>query len=333
MVKLSDVAKAAGVSVSTVSYVLNGKGGQRRISGETQENIREVARKLNYNPDIQAKRLKSKKNVLPVFAVLWDSSNVSGFIGRFMQGVQTSLIDAEQEYELIILPYRMGELHKVKALTTHGIYNGAIIANASKRDLAFLEHADIALPVVLFNRISERFPCIYMDENKIGQMAAEYMIRNGHRKLALVVPELDISILSRRLSGFMEICKKYDIAITEKQIQVSDYSVKGGEIAAEMLMRGFPDLDGLYYMADIMAVGGINYLSRMNYRIPEDVAVMSHGNNIYASCSNPAMTVTDLCVEEMSINCVNYMVNEYYGTRNTETVCETEPVLVCRESC
>ena len=97
MVKIKDVAAKAGVSVSTVSYVINGKAEQIRISEVTQKKVWEAVEELNYRPNMQAKKLKTGQAFSPTYAVLWNERANSNLLDRFMSGVQEAREKENQE--------------------------------------------------------------------------------------------------------------------------------------------------------------------------------------------------------------------------------------------
>lgn len=334
MANLKDVARRAGVSISTVSYVLNGKAEKMRISRETREQVLTIAKEMNYQPNVQARRLKDTSKKGPVFAVLWDSNNGGSFLARFMVGAQNALINMTQEFEVVILPYRAEELHRVSALHSENMYNGALIANVGLKDKDYLENTDISLPIVLFNRLSKKYSSVYTSEERIGMIAARHMIQAGCRHFALVRPRLDLRILEPRKEGFLKVCRENGIEMDPELIMVSDYSLTGGAEATEEILRRSRTVDGIYYLTDMMAAGGVNKLHELHKSVPEEIKIMSHGDNVYSRCTYPSITCTHLPVEEMSENGIRMLIDGYQeGKLYQKRDMEFDVNLVKRGSC
>ena len=103
-IHIKQIAEQAGVSPGTVSLVLNGRGDELRISKVTQQRVKEVAKELNYQPNIYARRLRSTKTgkTSKVIAVFWSTEFMDDMMGRFFLGMQKVLLDGGHEVEFFI---------------------------------------------------------------------------------------------------------------------------------------------------------------------------------------------------------------------------------------
>ena len=186
MVTIKDIAKYTEVSPSTVSIVLRGLSEKRNISASTKEKVLNAAKMLGYTPNMQSKLLRSNLPNLPVITLFWDSSARQYILGRFLKGVQDSILHNDFHYDLQVKPYSIDHLDEAMTARTLMGSNGIIICNASEKDMAYLESNEFSVPIVLYNRYSEKYPTVTMNDSEIGKLAAEVFVRHGKKNPALL---------------------------------------------------------------------------------------------------------------------------------------------------
>ena len=157
-IQINEIAGMAGVSVSTVSLVLNGKGDEMRISRQTQDKIRKFAAELGYIPNLAARSLRngnvdSSHQIFAFFVNIEiirkvDGNYFAGVIAEFYLSMKERNIDAE----IVVNPYFSGKLSDYRDYFTSNRYSGIIIYSASDADLAFLTENDFLTSIVLINR-------------------------------------------------------------------------------------------------------------------------------------------------------------------------------------
>jgi len=134
------IAEETNLSIGTVSLVLNGRGDELRISKKTQQLVLETARRLGYLPNVSARRLRQASGAaIPVIAAFWPTDLSPEIIGRFFAGAHRSMLQQENEFEMMIQPYRRSQIHKLRSVCDLGIYNGIIITGLSEADQRYLE--------------------------------------------------------------------------------------------------------------------------------------------------------------------------------------------------
>ncbi|MCD7840682.1 MAG: LacI family transcriptional regulator, partial [Erysipelotrichaceae bacterium] len=156
MSSIKDVAKEANVSISTVSIVINGKAKERKISEETQDKVLKAMEKLNYQPNLSAKRLRASDSRKTI-ALFWTTDFRGIMLSRFLTGLQNEITKSQYNYDIIIYPYKNDQLNKEDTLTKISNFHGAIIANASNKDIDFLKKLKPMVPIVLYNREVEEY--------------------------------------------------------------------------------------------------------------------------------------------------------------------------------
>ena len=190
MPTIKELAAYVGVSVSTVSLVLRGEAGERKISQATQEKVWRAAQELGYQPNISARRLRHHgEDQKLVIAVFWARDFRAPMVVRFLRGIQDGIIKNSHNCEIIMHPYTINELEKEMSLKEMNLFHAAIVCNATKRDMEFLENADIRVPVVLYNRPSDRFNTVTIDDRLLGAKAAEVFASRGHKHAAVLSAE------------------------------------------------------------------------------------------------------------------------------------------------
>ena len=135
MSTIKDIAKEAGVSIATVSIVLNGKGKERKISEETQTRIYTIAQQLNYVPNQSAKKLRVAQEDSYAIAFYWATDFRINYLARITLGIQEGIMKQNKNIRLTVMPYKVDQLEKLMKSTQNEFFNGIIIANMSDKDM------------------------------------------------------------------------------------------------------------------------------------------------------------------------------------------------------
>ncbi|SFL33349.1 transcriptional regulator, LacI family [Gracilibacillus orientalis] len=333
MATIRDIAKRAEVSPGTVSFVLNGKGDHMRIAAKTQEKILKIAKELGYLPSISARRLRNSesKNV-PVIAILWTLDTRASLISRFLKGIQNKSLFKENLFEILIQPYENGKLSEVESLHTGNKYNGAIIANASDEDLRYIEDSNLKVPIVLYQRKSDKYSTVNVDGKKTGLDVAEFLYEKNQKNVGIVVPNLSSQAVSLRQDGFLEGVNT--LGMNNLCVKYGDFSEKGGYDAMESLIKQTNSLpEALFFLSDPMAVGALSACHEYGIRIPEDLKIIGHDNDEQTSYTAPSLTTVHLPVEVMAGACVNQLIGQINQTIETATKEQYETNIIVRKSC
>jgi DNA-binding LacI/PurR family transcriptional regulator len=331
---IKDIAKLAQVSQGTASLVLNGKGNALRISSATQQRIMEAARTLDYSPNISARRLRSGgETVAPIIALFWTIDTRASLIGRYLKGVQDILYAQETEYELLIQPYVGGRINDVKSLVTGTRFNGAVIANATDEDEAYLQEADIKVPVVLYQRYSEKFCSINVDNYNTGREVARLFASRGHTAVGVIIPKVSSRAIQYRKDGFLEQAKASGLSVEAMHIAEGEFSEEGGYQAARALLQADIKPSALFVLSDQMAVGALAALREVGMRVPEDIELVGHDDNEMARFTAPPLTTIHFPVEEMAKSCIQLLIDVMHHQVSPPSSIMFEPHFVIRQSC
>ena len=349
MVTIKDIAKFTGVSPSTVSIVLRGLSEKRNISEATKKKVLEAAKTLGYTPNMQSKLLRSNLPNLPVITLFWDSTARQYILGRFLKGIQDSIVSNGYSYDLQVKPYAVGHLEESMTARTLMGSNGIIICNASKKDIEFLENNDLSVPIVLYNRYSDKYPTVNMNDREIGKIAADTFIRHGKKRPALLTSKADFDGMKIREEEFEHILKENKIADIQKVI-VDDTPNGGYKGALEIIGANTKEKasakesskadaaslpDCLLCSSDNIALGALKAFHDKGIQIPQQIELISIGNGSkeLEEFSTPSLSVVSLPMEAMADACLTRISRAITELSLVPDSREFSAEYISRESC
>jgi len=290
---ITALAKGLGVSVATVSSVLNHRHVQRRISPETVRKVRQAAAAAGYLPNISARRLRSgAASRYLVLAVVTSYQAplplVSASIAAFHRLIH------EEPYRdiqstIAVEMFEAGRLADPPGLLDGSRCNGAIIANTLAQDDAFLAASQWSIPIVLIGRDIPNYSSVRDLPEKTGQQAAEILLGADSRRLAVLHAKMLTQATGGRLGGFVEKVKSFG-AEEPATIISEGFDERDGYRAMQRFLEQGYQVDGLYSIMDSLAVGAYRALKEHGLRIPEDVAVIGTGDYPIASYLDPPLS-------------------------------------------
>ncbi len=335
MPTIIDVANLAGVSKSTVSIIINGQAEDRKISAETQEKVMNAIKQLNYSPNVSAKKLRNTANKEYTLAVYWASDYRTNFLSRMISGIQKEIVKHNYLVNIMICPYKSGFLHVEKGLHSSNQFHAAIIANTSAADMAYLNTTAPKIPFVLFNRFSEQYNSVTIDNFEAGQKAATLLIKNGFKNIGMVLFKDPYLAMSQRSHGFIETCKANGITIAKKNIITTENSLHGGVTAAERFLKLTHPPKAIYCDSDSQAQGMLHVLNKHAVRVPKDVAIVTigMGNSEANKYSTPTLTVVEIPIEQIAAECINLIIGVLNHQITPPRHIKIDTSLIIRESC
>lgn len=234
---IKDIAKAAGVSIATVSIVLNGKGRERKISQETQQRIYKIAQDLNYVPNQSAKKLRSAQKDSYAIAFYWATDFRINYLARITLGIQEEIMKQNKTIHLTVVPYKVDQLQKQLEAMQNEFFNGIIIANMSNKDMDYLNSIHIPCPVVLFNRESDKYSSVTMDNYQIGCNVAHHFIAKGIFDAGVLTHDTTFPIMRTWMQGFLDTFAKNGHPVPEENIVLCDTASASAVAATKNSMK------------------------------------------------------------------------------------------------
>jgi len=269
MPTIKDVAKAAGVSISTVSYALNGS---EKVSEETRKKILTVAKELNYVPNNFAKGLKKSSNNLIAIVV---HETFGPFYDSLIKGIQDTAYLLG--YDLIVfIENGFGKNTSVNFLKQK-IVKGAIIMTSliSKENLRELTEENI--PIVLLDRNlkNEEISNVLIDNQKGAYLATEHLIKLNHKKIAFISGPEDSYDNSLRFRGYKKALKDHEIIFDKNLVIQGDFTEKSGYNSVSEFLTNTQNYPTAFFSSnDEMAIGAMKSIQEKGLKIPEDISIV-----------------------------------------------------------
>ena len=303
MATLKDIAAACDTSIATVSYVLSGRGDERRISSAMQEKVVRTAEELGY--DLAAKARKSRR---PAVAVYWPQRQLDTVLPAFISGLNAAMGMAPISADVIIQPYEPNHLAEQNGLWSPGRVGASVIVSASAEDVEALRRRRPTYPAVRVNRTLEGYPCVTIDEDEVGQLAADYAKQTLGDDVSLVLPDRWLQGVQYRSRSVQESLDRYGVvprSIHTCGIEIND----GYALGQRMLLEGkLPR--GIICLYDAAAIGLAQALKDAGLKIGQDLELiamsMSYTNTNSHLFHN--MTVIDLRQVEVSTRAINLAI-------------------------
>ena len=298
MANIKDVAKLAGVSITTVSMVLNNT--ENKISDSTRKKVMDAAKKLSYNPNSYAKALASKKSNI-IMAIVPDINN------PFFSQLVKELTGFAQEYSYFLYIHNTNnkkiKRQEFESLIVSNFFAATLVVDRNVKGLdedLIKKHNIIFLDEVDFNGRDSQ---IVTGNNEMGgYMAMEYLIKRGFTDIGLLIGPRSTANSSRRLSGAIKAAMNYDIYVDQKNIIHGDYSYEEGYKAGKFFKER--KVDAIFSFADMSSYGLINYFAENNIRIPEDISLISYDNLFLNKIIPPRLTSIDQNLKEIAATAI-----------------------------
>ena len=287
MVTIADVALEAGVSVATVSRVINRKTG---VSPETMRRVEEAIKKLSYEPNILARNFrKSESRIILILAPNITNpyySNILTGIGVSARRLGYSFVicttGGESEQELDYL----GMLAKKRA-------DGAIML-ATGIGQTDIEHYAEKYPIV---QCCEHYPGtsvahVAVDNYRSAQQVVEHLLSIGHTRIATISSVNNYPSTQQRLAGYRDALLAAGIEPEESLVRFGsfDYSFSSGLAAAQSLMRQSSPPTAIFCVSDMLALGAINGAVSLGLKVPGDVSIVGFDDVEHATMFRPHIT-------------------------------------------
>lgn len=295
MATMADVAREAGVSVATVSRLLNDLG---VVSPETAARVYAAIEKLSYEPNLLARNLR--KNESRVILIL--SPNVTNpYYAHILSGIGDAA--AELGYSALIFNTadEPGRLRQGLEMLKKHRADGAILI-ASDMDCAWLLEYASNYPLVQCSEYGPDvdIPHVSIDNYLATQQTMEYLIGLGHRRIAIVSSENNYISTSLRLKAYRDTLQKHGLPLRDDYVTFAsrDYSFKSGKTRAKELLGVSPRPTAIFCISDTLALGAITAAKELGYRVPDDVTVIGFDDVEHTTMFHPYITtVAQPCYE------------------------------------
>jgi LacI family transcriptional regulator len=335
---LSDIAKHLGVSKTLVSFVLNGKGKEFRISEEICKKVLDIAKELNYQPNRIAQGLRTgKTNTIGL--IIADIANpFFGILGREIEKEA-----ARHGYSVIFCSSdeNPDKSRQQIAMLQQSQVDGFIISPPKNSEDQIRALAKGSVPFVLIDRYFPEIDCNYIvvDNFDAAYNATKHLLSMGRKRIANITVNLDLVNMIERAAGYRQALMDAAIEVDENLIKVLPFSHNNKDVARAIKeLVGKPDqnkVDAILFSTSKLGINGIESISSLGLKIPDDIAIVSFDNpDAYKICISP-VTVINQPLKEIGKTAVQILLNELKHpgnpVENQKVILKTD--LIIRKSC
>ncbi len=285
-ITIKDIARKAGVSIATVSYVINKS---RTVSPDLAERVKAAIDEIGYYPDTNARSLKSKRTCTIGLIV---PDNANPFFAEIAKGVEDAGFEAGFNVILCNSNAMMErELAYINLLVSKRV-DGVIFAPTTLSIQPVKRIVDLGIPVVVFYREAHGLDIdsIRIDNLDGSYRATRHLIELGHREIACIRPLSMETPSGRRVEGYQRAMEEAGLSWSAVLMPQGDNRISGGEEATHKLLENGKPFSAIFSTNDAMAIGAMRALHDAGLRIPDDVSVVGFDDITLARYSEPPLT-------------------------------------------
>lgn len=327
---IKDVAKRAGVSITTVSFVLNGKGG--KISKETKKRILEVCEEMNYVPNVYASSLKNRSNKM-FLLIVPDLEN--NYYSRLASSLYTKLV--AKGYQLLCstvknnMENELNLLNMMKGGQIDGLIYVPSHTSLDKSNEYHLRHTlemlNYKAVIVDRNTPFDFLPTVLNDDKKGAALAIDHLISRGYKKIAILTGSNKTSSSQDRLEGCAEAFRKHGLSLDKNLVFEGDYTFETAKQIAEKVINN-KSIDSIFAFNDLSAYAIYDVCERKNMKVGVDLGVVGFDDNVFSSLISPKLTTIRQDIESISEHVIDILLNDKIKQKMTKIA----PILIERSS-
>ena len=305
---MKDVALRAGVSQSTVSFVLNGMD-DMRISGDTRKRVLDAVSALGYRPRAAGRPPKSVG--VRVIGVMLDEIATSPFAAISIDGIQEEAWKNDVIVEVVMTggdpQYEASVLKKWAQDRVQGVIYASILTREAIPPDGLAKHRAVLLNCY---DAEGRYASIVPAERRGGEAATEALIAAGHRRIAFISGETWMEASDQRMEGYERALRAAKFPVDPSLIVEGNFLPSGGREATLKLMAGQTRPDAIFCANDLMAIGCYEALKELGEKIGTTIAVMGYDDQEVAQHLSPALSTVLLPHREMGQWCARQLLSE-----------------------
>ncbi len=329
MVTIGEIAKAAGVSISTVSKSLNG---YQEISEKTRSKVMDVAEKMGYTPNAAAQSLVRKRanTIGVVYEVEYGLKNLffAAVLETFRRHVQS------KGYDILFLSNNTeSKFDYLKHCQSKNVDAVLVVSTGDSIDaVEKLVNSDLA--VVQLDPLESAENTIYSDSYQAIKKSCRYLYELGHRKIAFINGSYTNFIGQERLRGYLDFMAEKELdPIYLKDRSNESYTFHEGYQTMKLLFENYGLPDAVCTVSDLMAMGAIQYFQNHGYKVPDDVSIIGFDDLDICEICTPQLTTIRQNYEEIGVKAGDALIDmlDNKGQKLDPIIIETN--IIVRDSC
>ncbi len=326
-VTIRQVAKHAGVSVATVSYVLND---DPRITQETRERVLAAVRELDYHPNSWAQGLARKQADI-VGLLMPGPRHSDPFLLEFISGVMD--VTAERQVGLLLLHPGSRTDDVPKELLRRRV-SGVIVLESQAVDPRVEWLVKKAIPFVLFGRCRNEGVRHWLDVDNVSgaRNAVEHLAGLGHKRIGFISAPLKYMFAQFRLEGYQQGLEHHGLTIEPALVVEGNLTEESGYAAARQLLALKHRPTALLAASDMMAIGALRAIKEAGLRVPDDLAVVGFDGTLVSAHTDPPLTTVRQPVYDIGRQAAEMLLDAVAHPGGAERFELIEPTLLVRRS-
>lgn len=328
MANIKDVALHAGVSVTTVSHVVNGT---RFVSETARQRVEEAVRELGYVPSAVARSLKH--NTTRTFGMVIPN-NSNPYFAEIIRGVEDRCFAAG--YNVILCnsnddPERQAGYLRVLAEKR---IDGLVLVVTGSDAVARATLGGIAMPLVLLDREVSGVSGDLVEVNHVlgSQMATRHLLELGHPRVACISGPPGLSPSSQRRAGWKDALEKAGVERTESDLARGDFTARGGYLAMQALLKRRPRPTAVFACNDLMAFGALTAAREAGIAVPQQLSIVGFDDIDLAAFSAPPLTTVAQPKKQIGTVAADLLLDRVSNARTDNRQMILDPELRVRAS-
>jgi LacI family transcriptional regulator len=327
-VTIKDVAREAGVSIATVSRILNGSG---VVSEKLMEKVQSAVEATGYQPNAVARALKIKESK-SIGLIIPDIENP--FFPALVRGVE----DTARKYDYSVIlcnsdGYAAEEKRYIRFLHSKQV-DGIVFTGGIDSDENLSLLSDLAIPVVTLDRQSKlvKVSSVGADNYYGATLAVEHLIQQGARKIAFLGGAARLSVAAERFQGYQDVLKKQGISLSDDLILHGEFTFDSGYQNTMRLLKQQKEFDAVFAANDLIAFGVIECLAEQGIQVPQEVIVAGYDDIRMAGWYKPSLTTVRQPVYKMGQKTVEMLLALLSNPESEVQAERFRPELIIRNS-
>lgn len=334
-ITLKEIATTLGISITTVSKALKN---YPDVSLKTKNAVTELAQKLHYTPNSFAVNLRTKE------------SKTIGLImpevmHHFFSNIINAIIDEAEKNGYLVIILQSNETLELEKKQVELLINKRVdgilisLSNESNYDEHLKEIVNRGIPLVMFDKISKLAKCskVIIDDQKAAFNAVQHLIDKGCKKIAHIRGPVNPQNAIDRYIGYKKALEKNNITFDPKLVYTCEkVSFEEGYEFAKQILENQPDVDGIFVITDLVAVGVLSYFNEIKIKVPEQIAVIGFSNWFISQVFTPKLSTVDQPSHEMGVSAFNLLLEEMNCHKEkiafTPKTIELDTNIIIRES-
>lgn len=325
---IKDVAKKAGVSISTVSRVINDS---KPVTNEVKQRVLDVIKETGYVPNPLARSLVTKKSQL-IGVIVPEVTDT--FAAEVLNGIEE--ISKMYDYDILLAntysekDLEVKNINLLRAKQVEGIV--MISWDIDKDVVGLLE--DSGIPAVYISKTTRDFDIynVSINNNSAVKDMTNFLLDRGHKKIALLNTTFQTNLADERITGYMDAIVGRGLKVNEGFIKSCGPTFDDGYMAVKEMLESKVDVDAIFATSDEVAIGAINACFDLGYKVPEDISVVGFYDIEFSKMCRPKLTTVKQPLYDMGAVAIRMIIKMVKGIEIDEKKVELPYTISDRDS-